>query len=168
MKIIKFFVGAIAIVSCVSCSTMTYTMSDARSIEPVQNVMVSPVIADMQVSETKVELKETLPIRLKSAVGNLNSVVQEYKERLISKLLNKENADVLIGTLVEVVTNDKGYLVMTVKGYPAKYINFHTVTEKDNWKVGILESLNKETKVLMNIESQEKKPIFTLQHDKEN
>ena len=63
MKIIKFFVGAIAIVSCVSCSTMTYTMSDARSIEPVQNVMVSPVIADMQVSETKVELKETLPIR---------------------------------------------------------------------------------------------------------
>lgn len=166
MKISKLFVGTIAVVSCVSCSTMTYTMSDSRSIEPVQNVMITPVVADMQVSDQKVQLTETLPIRLKS-VENLDFTVREYKERLIAKVLKTNNSDVLIGTLVEVTTNGDGFLVMTVTGYPAKYVNFRSATEADQWKVGTLSSLNGETRVLMNVEAEQVAPIYTLKHEKE-
>ena len=166
MKFSKLFVGTIAVVSCVSCSTMTYTMSDSRSIEPVQNVMITPVVADMQVSDQKAQLTETLPIRLKS-VENLDFTVREYKERLIAKVLKNNSSDVLIGTLVEVTTNDDGFLVMTITGYPAKYVNFRSATEADQWKVGTLSSLNGETRVLMSVEAEQAAPIYTLRHEKE-
>ncbi|MGN0186437.1 MAG: hypothetical protein ACI392_01655 [Paludibacteraceae bacterium] len=117
-------------------------------------------------TQLKVQLTETLPIRLKS-VENLDFTVREYKERLIAKVLKTNSSDVLIGTLVEVTTNADGFLVMTVTGYPAKYVNFRSATEADQWKVNTLSSLNGETRVLMNIEAEQVAPIYTLKHEKE-
>ena len=37
----------------------------------------------------------------------------------------------IIGAMVDVITNDQGRLEITITGYPATYVNFRNATQQD-------------------------------------
>lgn len=110
--------------------TYEYQESSARNLEPEQTMLVSPLIADLKVSETKiyhVEREAFADIEIDASVINN---ISEYKKVALSRAARANNADVMVGTIMDIVT-ENGRLVITVSGYPARYTNFRVATTKD-------------------------------------
>lgn len=107
-----------------------YYESSVRILEPEQSMLLSPVMADLEVSKTKVvhtEKAAFADIRITQAViANMS----EFKKIALSRAAKAHNADVLVGTIIDVATVNKR-LEITVSGYPAFYRNFRTATVKD-------------------------------------
>lgn len=142
----KVFFAAVITALCASCAvtqpalvptpapsvvrTYEYQESSARNLEPEQTMLVSPVIADLEVSETKVyhvEREAFEEIEIDESV--LNNIA-DFKKIALSRAAKAYDADVMVGTIMDIVTED-GRLVITVSGYPAKYKNFRVATIKD-------------------------------------
>lgn len=128
--LVALFLG-MSITSAQTKDSVEYLESSARILEPAQSVMVLPLVAEMQVfsdriSYTEVESYKNYPVR-PGIVPN----IPNFKKIALSKATHKYGADVLIGATFDVITNDEGYLEITVTGYPAKYVNFHNATEAD-------------------------------------
>jgi hypothetical protein len=58
-------------------------------------------------------------------------MMPEFKKIALSKAAKIHDADLLVGTIIDVITNDAGLLEITVSGYPAKYTNFRNATKTD-------------------------------------
>ena len=58
-------------------------------------------------------------------------MMPELKKIALSKATKLYDADLLVGTIIDVITNDAGLLEITVSGYPAKYTNFRNATKTD-------------------------------------
>ena len=58
-------------------------------------------------------------------------MMPELKKIALSKAAKIYDADLLVGTIIDVITNDAGLLEITVSGYPAKYTNFRNATKTD-------------------------------------
>ena len=54
----------------------------------------------------------------------------EFKKIALSRAAKANNADVLVGTIMD-ITTENGRLVIAVSGYAAKYKNFRNATTKD-------------------------------------
>lgn len=110
--------------------TYEYQESSARNLEPEQTMLVSPLIADLKVSETKiyhVEREAFADVVIDASVIN---DISEYKKIALSRAARANNADVMVGTIMDIVT-ENGKLVITVSGYPARYTNFRVATTDD-------------------------------------
>lgn len=110
--------------------TYEYQESSARNLEPEQTMLVSPLIADLKVSETKiyhVEREAFADVVIDASVIN---DISEYKKNALSRAARANNADVMVGTIMDIVT-ENGKLVITVSGYPARYTNFRVATTDD-------------------------------------
>ncbi len=107
-----------------------YYESSVRILEPEQSMLLSPVMADLEVSNYKVihtEKEAFAEIRITDAViANM----AEFKKIALSRAAKAHNADVLVGTIIDVATVNKR-LEITVSGYPAYYRNFRTATKAD-------------------------------------
>ena len=107
-----------------------YYESSVRILEPEQSMLLSPVMADLEVSNSKVTHTEKAAfaeIRITDAViANM----AEFKKIALSRAAKAHNADVLVGTIIDVATVNKR-LEITVSGYPAYYRNFRTATKAD-------------------------------------
>ena len=62
----------------------------------------------------------------------------ELKKIALSRAAQAHNADILVGTTIDVVTKDDR-LEITVTGYPARYVKFRNVSEQD---IKVMEKLN--------------------------
>ncbi|MBQ3249272.1 MAG: hypothetical protein IJB03_06380 [Alistipes sp.] len=135
-KILLFAVAAVFIASCSSTEYVTtsttydYRESSARLLEGSSNFIVTPTIADLEVSSKKITHIE------KDAFANFvvsRSVINNiaaYKRIALGKASKAYNADILLGAEIDVETIDN-HLVITVTGYPAVYKKFRNATEKD-------------------------------------
>ena len=107
-----------------------YYESSVRILEPEQSMLLSPVMADLEVSNSKVthiEKAAFAEIRITDAViANM----AEFKKIALSRAAKAHNADVLVGTIIDIATVNKR-LEITVSGYPAYYRNFRTATKAD-------------------------------------
>ena len=93
-------------------------------------MLVSPVIADLEVSETKVYHVEREVFAESEINESVLNNIAEFKKIALSRAAKAYDADVMVGTIMDVVVED-GQLVVTVSGYPAKYKNFRVATIKD-------------------------------------
>ena len=50
-------------------------------------------------------------------------------------MMKKHGADAILSPTVEAVSNDKGELIVTVRGYPVRYTNFRPAKKEDSWMV---------------------------------
>lgn len=107
-----------------------YQEFSARNLEPEQTMLVSPVIADLEVSETKVYHVEREVFAESEINESVLNNIAEFKKIALSRAARAYDADVMVGTIMDVVVED-GQLVVTVSGYPAKYKNFRVATIKD-------------------------------------
>lgn len=118
----------------------TYTESAARNIEPRSGVIVTPVIADMQIiSQNRIEYSETLPYYV---TPEIVSFVPSFKKTVFFHATKEHNCDALAASLIDVTTTPEGFLHITVTGYPAKYVNFRNATANDTWMVQMHQLIN--------------------------
>lgn len=118
----------------------TYTESAARNIEPRSGVIVTPLIADMQILRNeRVEYSETLPYYV---TPEIVSFVPSFKKTVFFHATKEHKCDALAASLIDVTTTPEGFLQITVTGYPAKYVNFRNATANDTWMVQMHQLIN--------------------------
>ena len=108
-----------------------YSESSARNLEPVQSVMILPLIAEMKVISDRISYTEVDAYKNYYVTPTIVSNVPNFKKIALSKAAHKYGADALVGAVFDVITNASGHLEITVTGYPAKYVNFRNATKED-------------------------------------
>lgn len=122
----KLFFFALATLFFASCSlpvklvnTASYTKIDA--VQPVTGVL-----ADLQVSSEKITYF-MIPSKTVMAAGEENVIKTAVREAL----LTNGNADVLVALNTQIKYDAMGQPEsITVTGYPAKYVNFRSLSEE--------------------------------------
>ncbi len=135
----KLFFAVLAAVAMTSCSTpissLSYQEAMGRNIEPTQNAVIIPMVADLElISNTKIEYVETIegPI-----TDHMIDNIDTYKCTALLNAQKKYNADTMVAALINIDTNEAGHLVITVTGFPAHYVKFRSMTKDDQWIVDI-------------------------------
>lgn len=136
------FAAFAALVLC-SCGTYTYQESTARFVEPSRAGFVTPVVADMIVSEEKIENSVEIEIELKKpeinaimqadAQGREAPIVLSWKKYALSETIKKFKADDIVFPTFTISPSDtkRNVLVITVTGHTAVYKNFRKATQED-------------------------------------
>lgn len=135
-KILLFAVAVAFITSCSSTEYITtsttydYRESSARLLEGSSNFIVTPTIADLEVSSKKVTHIEKDAFAHFVVSRSVINNIAAYKRIALGKASKAYDADILLGAEIDVETIDQ-HLVITVTGYPAVYKKFRNATEKD-------------------------------------
>ncbi|MBR2025988.1 MAG: hypothetical protein IKB19_05150 [Rikenellaceae bacterium] len=133
----RFFLTlSVAAALFTGCATTTvvqttdYMESSARVLEPEQSMLLTPLIADLKVSDEKVYYTETEAFANLEVSPALLQNITELKKIALSRAARAHKADVLVGSTIDVITKDKR-LEITISGYPAYYVKFRNVTKSD-------------------------------------
>ena len=131
-------------------TSVDYMESSARYLEPSQNIMTTPMIADLQVIGSSISYTETEAFKNYEVSEDLIQLVPGFKSIALSRAARAHKADVIIGAMVDVITNAQGRLEITITGYPARYTNFRNATNDDIElvKLGQTVIVNSESAVL--------------------
>lgn len=108
-----------------------YMESSSRYLEPTQSIMTTPLIADLSVTGGQISYTETEAFKDYEVTDDLIELVPSFKAVALCHAARAHNADMIIGAMVDVITNDKGRLEITITGYPARYVNFRNATMDD-------------------------------------
>jgi hypothetical protein len=93
--------------------------------------MTSPLIADLSVMGGQISYTETEAFKDYEVTEALIDLVPSFKKIALCHAARAHKADMIIGAMVDVITNDKGRLEITITGYPARYVNFRNATQQD-------------------------------------
>lgn len=123
MKKIKYLLMGLAGLLMCSCTSVKHT----ATVAPVEAKVVNFTVADMDVSSKKVS---------KTYSWNYNPFKKEnistIKTNTTAALLDENGADVLLEP--QYIVEQRGFLrggSVTVIGFPAKYKNFHKMTQEE-------------------------------------
>lgn len=146
-KINLLFMAVIIMSLAASCGSSNiaaiYNESSVRLIEPKQNVLITPFLADLEIiSENKIEPYEEIFPYLVTPTS-VKELLPSVKIIALQNAAAKHNADVLVGAIMKVETTSDGTFKIIVTGYPAKWVNFRKATEKDAWMYDMM-SLSRE------------------------
>lgn len=108
-----------------------YQESSARNLEPEHSMMLTPLIADIKVSPTKITYTETEAFKDFPVQKGIEKLMPDFKSIALSRAAKAHHADLLVGTIIDIITNKDGYLEITVSGYPASYVSFRNATLND-------------------------------------
>lgn len=126
------------VVSLAVCSCSTLKNTSTHRVVNVTQPITSPVIADLEISDTKIVYAMT-PSNIVRRGGEQNVVNTAVKEALYSN----GNADVMIGLEYQIkYSPTRKIKSIVITGYPAKYKNFRNLEESqwlDNEKFVIVE-----------------------------
>lgn len=109
---------------------LSYSEASTRIVEGRSSFAITPVIADLKVSDKKITHVEIEAFADFNVTRNVINNIETYKSIALCRAAKVHNADVLVGVEIEVETVER-HLVITVTGYPAKYTKFRNATEKD-------------------------------------
>ena len=112
-----------------------YMESSARYLEPTQSIMTAPLIADLSVVGGQISYTESEAFKNYEVTEALIDLVPSFKKIALCHAARAHKADMIIGAMVDVITNEKGRLEITITGYPAKYVNFRNATQQDMFLV---------------------------------
>lgn len=143
-----FFIAACGLMtvlfaSCESEYTYTYRESTARYMELMRHGFITPVTADMEVQQEKVENIVYLEVELtekdiKSIIaannnGQESPIVMGWKKEALAQTAKKYKADDMVSPLFEIAPHPQkeGVLKITVTGHPAVYKNYRPATKSD-------------------------------------
>ena len=122
---------------------IAYREYSTRNTEPAQSpIVVAPVLAELEIL-TEQSISQTVTYDDFTVRASNIKEIDNYKKRAVYTVASKYNADTMVGALVNVDTTVYGKLSITVTGYPARYIKFRTMEEKDAW----IMKLNKEDNI---------------------
>ena len=97
-------------------------------------VIITPFLCDYKMLTTEAVYDSiNSNLSVKTITSNAKNWIDNYEALVIAKMMRKYGADAILSPTREAKTSDKGHLVVIVRGYPVKYINFRVATEKDEW-----------------------------------
>lgn len=130
---------------CSQNTKISYHSTESRDFEPRQGVIITPLLADLQIiTSTSVCDSIDFSILISSiAPQQIETWISEFKKQAMSSMLKKYKADAIIGALTEVQTSPDGYMRIIIMGYPAKYTNFRPATADDVWMVTLYDIIDK-------------------------
>lgn len=108
-----------------------YMESTARYLEPTQSIMTTPLIADLSVVGGQISFTETEAFKDYEVTEALIELVPSFKKIALCHAARAYKADMIIGAMVDVITNENRRLEITITGYPAVYVNFRNATTDD-------------------------------------
>lgn len=117
----------------------SYFEATGRNLEVSASAINLPLVAEIQVLPKKIVYVETEAFKKKTVTevirqyGNdLKTIgLAEYKRLALANAANANNADMIVGATFVIETTEDNHFSVTVTGYPAVYVNFHTATAKD-------------------------------------
>lgn len=136
-------VFTILVVMLTSCGTYTYQESTARYVEPSRAGFITPVTADMEISEALVEnaveievvlkKRDIMLIRQAEIQGIESPMILSWKKYALAQTLKKYKADDMVSPTFEITPSpDKeGVIIVTVIGHTAVYKNYRKATKED-------------------------------------
>lgn len=110
---------------------LSYQESSARSLEPSHAVMITPLVADMQLLGDRISYTEKEAFAGYVITPNIVSDISTLKNIALSRAARHHNADAIVAATVDVITNVDGKIEITISGYPVKYVNFRNATAVD-------------------------------------
>lgn len=131
---VALLIGSVTVAQAQQKTDQVYrvTESSARNLDGRSQMLITPLAAEIVVSPTKITHTEREAF---AGYTTTESTIQNMdKLRLValSRAARKHNADLLVGTIIDVVTLDnQGHFEITVTGYPANYTKFRNVTDAD-------------------------------------
>lgn len=142
MKKIYLFLLVTALFFITSCATTssttktTYSKSQYRTVQTSQTVSTAPIIADLVVSEKKINYAERInTVIFGMSQAEAKALAEKESETVIANALKANKADVLVAPITDIQTDANGYLVIEVTGYPAVYKNFRNASKEEMWIV---------------------------------
>lgn len=111
--------------------SVDYKESSVRNLEPIQSVVVAPLIADLKVDPVRISYTETEMFKDYLVTPDVVKYIADFKKIALSRAAAANSADLIIGAIVDVITNASGRLEITISGYPAKYVNFRNATPEE-------------------------------------
>ena len=108
-----------------------YQESSARNLEPEHYMLLTPLVADIKVSPSKIKHTETEAFKDFAVTADITKIMPDLKKIALSRAATAHNADLLVGAIIDIVTNERGLLEITVTGYPASYTSFRNATQND-------------------------------------
>ncbi len=150
-KILLAVLAAVAMTSCGMLTPQTtesliYRESSGRNIEPTQNAVIVPMVADLElVSDSKIEYVETFEGGISR---DMIAGIESYKRIALLNASKKYNADTMVAALINIDTNEAGNLVITVTGFPARYVRFRTMTQDDQWLLNVSDNQVKSKEIV--------------------
>ncbi len=108
-----------------------YRESSARNLEPEPLMMLTPLVADISVTPNKIVHVEKDAFKEFTMTPELVRMIPNFKKIALSRAARAHDADILVGTTVDVTTNSEGFIEITVTGYPGKYSSFRNIKPED-------------------------------------
>ncbi len=133
-KSFSFFAIVTAMLLVVSCGPqrIIYRESSGRNIEPTQGAVFTPaLVADLDIMTDKSISNVVVFEDILVTTALLNDI-DNYKKMALFQTIQKHNADVMVASMINVNTSPNGLLEITVVGYPARYVNFRQISNKDS------------------------------------
>ena len=131
-KILLLIIVASAVMTSCRPARIIYREASGRSVEPTQGAVFTPaLIADLEIiSDKSVSHKVTFTdVQVTTSILN---EIDNYKRMALFQTSQKSNADVMVASVMNVNTNSRGQLEVTVVGYPARYVNFRQISDTDS------------------------------------
>ncbi len=135
----KLIIGLLVVAGLTSCTIqrLNYSESSARSIEPNMEAIVTPLIAEPELLSND-KIKPFVLVVPGEVTPALIANIDAWKRVALSDAAKKYNADALIGTMIDVKT-ENNRLNIIVTGWPIRYTNFRKATEADTWISTLME-----------------------------
>ena len=144
--------AAICLFAVNAAGQTTYEESQARLIEPKQDVFIVPLVADIQVMDKQVR-QDYGPYEFDINSLSTTSVddVNQYKANALYRAAREADADLIVAATFNVKSDAKGKkMIINVSGYPGKYVNFRSLkldkSEDYEWVSVVYPSANSSEK----------------------
>lgn len=95
--------------------TYDYNESTARNLEPEHSMMITPVIADLAVSDTRIKHVERAAFAdvVVDGYAIQKENMENYKKIALSKAAKAYDADVLVASMIDVQTIDGDKVILS-------------------------------------------------------
>lgn len=116
--------------SAYSQSNVRFQQSQTRIIEPLQDVYVRPLVVDLEIIKSDRQVYGPFAEYLDKDVTQISMAeLDNAKKNAVYNAAIIDDADVIVAATFDVRTPEKGKgILITVRGYPAKYTNWRKVS----------------------------------------
>lgn len=128
-------------------SKIEFQLEQSRAIEPIQQVFVRPLVADLKMLSTE-KVTFTVWMLPWKKIGDITEIeLDNAIKSVIHRTCKKEKADLLVASTYEVRNHidEKGRIGemgidITVSGYPAKYEKWRAFNEREDlqWSTALI------------------------------
>ncbi len=107
-----------------------FQQSQTRIIEPLQDVYVRPLVVDLEIIKTDRQVYGPFTEYMDKDVTQISlAELDDAKKNAAYNAAIIDDADVIVAATFDVRTPEKGKgILITVRGYPAKYTNWRKVS----------------------------------------